>query len=231
MIAILVDDESSFPDPKESDDNGLVAVSKSLGVDRLIQAYKKGIFPWMKMDNEPHFWCWFSPNPRMVLFPGKLKISKSLKRSVNSAKFEIKIDYGFQDTMIACANAKRPGEQTTWIENDMIKDYSELFQLGIAHSIEAFFDGRRVGGLYGIALGKMFFGESMFHSIPEASKVCLVKLVEICRSAGVELIDCQVYTSHLEKMGGEEINRTRFLQILDSLLKPADSIVPWTSLR
>lgn len=229
MTTLLDEDEPTwFPDPINFDDDGLVAVSEKLGALRLIEAYQRGIFPWMKMDFAPHFWCWFSPNPRMVLFPEKLKISKSLNRVIEKKKFEIRVDHKFTETMRACASAARPKQEGTWIEEDMIRDYSELHSLGIAHSIEAFLDRERVGGLYGLAMGKVFFGESMFSTVSDASKVCLAYLVELSQKAGVELIDCQVHTSHLESLGGEEIPRKEYLNSLKSLASSSKSVIDWT---
>ena len=229
MTTILDEDEPTwFPDPMNFDDDGLVAVSEKLGTERLIEAYQRGIFPWMKMDFAPHFWCWFSPNPRMILVPEKLKISKSLNRVIQKKKFEIKVDHDFTETMRACASAERPKQESTWIEEDMIRDYSKLHSLGIAHSIEAFLDGERVGGLYGLAMEKVFFGESMFSTVSDASKVCLAYLVGLSHQAGVELIDCQVHTSHLESMGGEEIPRKQYLNFLRSLASSSKSVIDWT---
>ena len=232
MTTLLDEDEPTwFPDPINFDDDGLVAVSEKLGTQRLIEAYKSGIFPWMKMNFAPHFWCWFSPNPRMILLPKKLKISKSLNRVIQKKKFEIKVDHDFPETMRACASAKRPKQEATWIEEDMVRDYSELHSLGIAHSIEAFLGDERVGGLYGLAMGKVFFGESMFSTVSDASKVCLAYLVELSQHAGVELIDCQVYTSHLESMGGEEIPRKQYLNSLKSLASSSKSVIQWDFLK
>ena len=229
-MIFLLDDRypALLPDPEQGDENGMVAISKTLGTERIIAAYKKGIFPWMKMEQEPFYWCWFSPNPRMILVPEKLKISKSLNRVIQKKKFEIKVDHDFTETMRACASAERPKQESTWIEEDMIRDYSKLHSLGIAHSIEAFLDGERVGGLYGLAMEKVFFGESMFSTVSDASKVCLAYLVGLSHQAGVELIDCQVHTSHLESMGGEEIPRKQYLNFLRSLASSSKSVIDWT---
>jgi leucyl/phenylalanyl-tRNA---protein transferase len=228
MVTLLDEEEPSwFPNPLKADDEGLIAVSEKLGVDRLIEAYSQGIFPWMRLDHAPHFWCWFSPNPRMVLFPEKFKISTSLLRVINSKKFEIRVNHGFRETMKACATAKRPMQEATWIENDMIEDYSKLHKQGVAHSIEAFLDEERVGGLYGLALGQVFCGESMFHSQANASKVCLAYLVEISIKFGISMIDCQVHTPHLESMGAEEITRAKYIKLLKAYLTSKKSVVNW----
>ena len=231
-MIFLLDDQypSLIPDPEKADENGMVAVSKTLGAERLIAAYQKGIFPWLKMEKEPNYWCWFSPEPRMVLKPSNLKISRSLKKSLLSESFEIRIDHTFQDTMRSCAKSQRPGQESTWIEEDMIRDYTKLHELGITHSIEAFLEGKKVGGLYGLAMGKMFFGESMFHIVPEASKICLAHLVQLSCKYGIELIDCQAHTPHLEKMGAGEIPRNEFSEQLKNLLKDSQSVIPWKEL-
>ena len=228
MITLLDEENPTwFPDPKDSSEDGLVAVSEKLGTGRLVEAYRIGIFPWMKMDHSPNFWCWFSPNPRMVLYPEKLIISDSLQRVIKNGNFEIKVDFGFTETMRACASAKRPKQEATWIEEDMIREYTKLHNMGITHSVEAFLNGERVGGLYGLAMGEVFFGESMFHTVSNASKVCLVYLTDLCRKAGVRLIDCQVYTKHLESMGAEEITREQYLETLKNLISSPKSVIDW----
>jgi len=166
----------------------------------------------------------------MVLKPSNLKISRSLKKALLSESFEIRIDHTFEDTMRSCAKSPRPGQESTWIEEDMIRDYTKLHELGITHSIEAFLDGKKVGGLYGLAMGKMFFGESMFHIVPEASKICLTHLVQLSCKYGIELIDCQAHTPHLEKMGASEIPRNEFSEQLKNLLKDSQSVIPWKEL-
>ena len=220
-----------FPDPRKADDEGLLAMSRSLGPQRIIEAYKQGIFPWMKMERSPYFWCWFSPNPRMVLCPEDLKVSKSLERVIKSQKFEVRINFGFKETMQSCASAKRSDQVSTWIENDMIRDYSEIHRIGLAHSIEAFHENRRVGGLYGLAMGKIFFGESMFHLVPNASKICLVHLVKFSLLYGIELIDCQVPTNHLQSMGAKTMPRNQFLNSLNDLMVSENSVVDWKKIQ
>ena len=228
MVTLLDEEEPPwFPNLHKADDDGLIAVSEKLGTDRLIKAYSEGIFPWMRLDHAPHFWCWFSPNPRMVLFPEKFKVSTSLLRVINSKKFEIRVNHGFRETMKACATAKRPMQEATWIENDMIEDYSKLHEQGVAHSVEAFLDEERVGGLYGLALGQVFCGESMFHIEANASKVCLAYLVETSIKFGISMIDCQVHTPHLESMGAEEITRAKYIKLLKAYLTSKKSVVNW----
>ena len=167
-----------FPDPALSNKEGLVAVSETLGTERLILAYQNGIFHGSKLENI-HFGTGFSPDPRFLLFPKEFKISRSLKKAINENLFEIRINQNFRQTIQSCAQAERPDQESTWIENDMIEDYCKLNELGIAHSIEAYYENKLVGGLYGLHMGSSFFGESMFYKKPEASKVCLSKLVEL----------------------------------------------------
>ena len=221
------DNPQFFPDPRESDPDGLVAVSRTLGVDRLIHAYRNGIFPWLKMDYPPFLWCWFSPDPRMLLFPKEFKVSRSLGKAIKENRFEIKIDLDFRSTMEKCASVKRSHEESTWIESDMIEDYVRLHERGIAHSIEAYQDGELKGGLYGLSMGNLFFGESMFHLVPEASKVCMAKLVEIAIRKEFLFIDCQVSNPHLESMGARETERSLFLDLLEKGLSGEEQSIDW----
>jgi leucyl/phenylalanyl-tRNA--protein transferase len=225
----LLDEKNplSFPDPRESETDGFLAVSRTLGVDRLIHAYRNGIFPWMKMDFAPFLWCWFSPDPRMLLFPGDFKIPRSLKKAIREKRFEIKVDHDFRTTIESCSSIKRAKEESTWIESDMIEDYVRLHEQGIAHSVEAYQDGKLAGGLYGLSMGNLFFGESMFHLVPEASKACLAKLVEIAKRREFDFIDCQVYTEHLESMGAREVERSRFLDLLKEGLSSTNQPIDW----
>ena len=202
-----------FPDPSLCDQQGLVAISETLGTGRLILAYQKGIFPWLKMREYP-LWHWFSPDPRLILIPENFRYSRSLKKAIIDQRFEIRINQEFRKVMEFCARIKRPHEDGTWIEEDMIVDYQKLHHQGIAHSIEAYAEEELVGGLYGLCLGRSFFGESMFHKTPEASKVCLAKLVEISIQKKIHFIDCQVPTDHLQRMGASKVSRKQFLEKL-----------------
>ena len=232
MITLLDEhDPSWFPNLEELDDQGLVAVSEKLGPERIVVAYCLGIFPWMKMDYSPNFWCWFSPNPRMVLDPHQFKVSKSLRRVIRSEKFEIKINSDFPGTMRACASITRSNQDRSWIEDEMIRDYTILHEMGIAHSIEAYEDEKLVGGLYGLAMGKMFFGESMFHRVSNASKVCVAHLSSLSQKGGISLIDCQAHTPHLESLGAVEIPRTQYLERLKSLVDRRASVIDWQSIH
>tara|TARA_B100002019_G_scaffold2930_1_gene2376 strand:- start:4202 stop:4903 length:702 start_codon:yes stop_codon:yes gene_type:complete len=231
MSLVFLDNQSpeTFPDPRQSDAQGLVALSTNLGTTRLVAAYRQGIFPWMKMEQAPFLWCWYSPNPRMVLYPKEFKISRSLTRALKEERFEIRIDHNFAGVMRACASIKRPGQEKSWIEPEMEQDYGKLHRQGIAHSIEAYQEDKLVGGLYGLCLGKAFFGESMFHKVSEASKVCMAKLVEIAEQEGFHFIDCQVPNSFLSGLGAREIERSVFLSQLSEATKKGDPTTDWYS--
>ena len=199
--------------------NGLLCVGADLAPETIIAAYSRGIFPWFS-DGQPILW--WSPDPRMVLFPTEFKLSKSLARTVNRGAFEIRINNAFTEVVAACSEPRQPGGGT-WIVPEMRAAYSRLHALGIAHSIESWRDGKLVGGLYGLALGRMFFGESMFASETDASKVALVALVKKLQRDGFELIDCQQETRHLASFGARPIARQDFVQRLKELinLKPS----------
>lgn len=219
-----------LPDPELADSSGLVAVSTNLGTERLVAAYRKGIFPWFKMENLPHYWCWYSPNPRMLLYPSEFKISRSLKQTLKQNRFQIKIDQAFPEVIRGCATAKRPQQESTWIEPEMELDYTLLHHQGITHSVEAYFENQLVGGLYGLAIGRAFFGESMFHQLPEASKVCMNKLIEIALTYEIEFIDCQVNNPFLKSLGAREVPRTVFLRQLENATKQSQSVINWDEL-
>lgn len=212
-----------FPPVDEATAEGLVAVGGDLSIDRLIDAYRLGIFPWFS-PGQPVLW--WSPNPRAVLYPSKLHVSRSLRKTIRQEAFTIRFDCAFREVMTACA-APRSGSLGTWITDDMISAYGALHELGLAHSVEVWADQRLVGGLYGVALGGVFFGESMFSRVTDASKVALVHLVSFLRQHDVGLIDCQVTSPHLLSLGAEEIPRSRFLGELKSLDRP-DRPGRWT---
>lgn len=211
MIFRLNDNPWLFPDPKWAEPNGLLAIHGDLSVERLVAAYSCGIFPWYS-EGEPILW--YSPDPRMVLRPENFRYAKSLRRVVQSGRFEVRIDSCFEQVMRGCANMYREGQEGTWITEEMIEAYTRLHTHGLAHSFETFFDNQLVGGLYGVSLGRVFFGESMFHSMTDASKVAFVKLVEFCRSHGFDLIDAQQETPHLASLGATPMPREEFLDIL-----------------
>ncbi|OAI20454.1 leucyl/phenylalanyl-tRNA--protein transferase [Methylomonas lenta] len=203
----------AFPtlDQALEEPNGLIAVGGCLSPQRIINAYRHGIFPWFNPD-EPILW--WSPNPRLVLFPEKLKVSRSLNKTLRKQLFEIRLDSAFLSVIQACAEP-RPEQAGTWISNEMKQAYLQLHHLGIAHSVEAWQDGELAGGLYGISLGQVFFGESMFHRKTDASKVVFVHLVKQLTNWGYRLIDCQVKSEHLVSLGAEEISRDEFANLLN----------------
>lgn len=207
---------SSFP-PLEnalSEPNGLLAAGGDLSPQRLLEAYNKGIFPWF---NEGEPILWWSPDPRMVLFPNELKISRSLRRTLRKDHYQIRADSSFSQVMHACASPRK-GQAGTWIHPEMIAAYTTLHEMGLAHCVETWMDGDLVGGLYGVALGKVFFGESMFSRVPDASKIAFVHLVKQLQRWEFGLIDCQVKTGHLASLGAREISRQEFSQKLDTLI-------------
>lgn len=213
-----------FPDLDEADESGLLAIGGDLSVERLKLAYSKGIFPWYE-DGMPILW--WSPDPRMVLFPDRMIISHSLKQSIKKQQFTVTIDTAFEKVIGNCSKTPRKGEDGTWITREMKNAYIRLHEAGFAHSAEAWLDGELVGGLYGVALGKVFFGESMFHHVPNASKVAFYSLVEKLNKWGFEIIDAQVYTNHLESLGGEMIPRSQYIHILEKALLIEDEKGSW----
>lgn len=204
-----IDKDIWFPDVKEATSEGLLAVGGDLTVERLLLAYKSGIFPWFESE-EPLLW--WSPDPRFVLFPEKLKISKSMKRVLRNKDFTVTVNKAFKDVIKACSNIKRNGQEGTWITENMIKAYTKMHKLGFAKSVEVWEDEKLVGGLYGVDLNNgVFCGESMFAKTDNASKVALISFIQ---NTNYKLIDCQIYTNHLESLGAEEISRDAFLRYL-----------------
>ena len=203
--------------------NGLLCAGGDLSPGRLIEAYSHGIFPWFS-EGDPILW--WSPDPRMVLFPGELKVSRSLRKSVQHGGFETRFDTAFDAVIEECA-APRGGQAGTWIVPEMIEAYRRLNALGYAHSVESWRDGELAGGLYGVALGKVFFGESMFTRERDASKVALVRLVEKVREKGFRLIDCQQATRHLASLGAREIPRKAFAQLVRESIQYPPASEKW----
>ncbi|WP_339648541.1 leucyl/phenylalanyl-tRNA--protein transferase [uncultured Salegentibacter sp.] len=203
-----------FPPISEADEQGLLAIGGDLSIPRLIYAYNHGIFPWYD-DSQPVLW--WSPDPRMVLFPEKLKVSKSMKKLFKKEAFKVTFDTDFERVIEACAEIRREGQHGTWITPEIIKSYRELHEFNLARSVEVWQDDKLVGGLYGIYLKEqqVFCGESMFARVSNASKYGFITLVNQLKDEGVKLIDCQVYTKHLESLGAEEISRARFLKYLE----------------
>jgi leucyl/phenylalanyl-tRNA--protein transferase len=201
-----------FPPLKNAlrEPNGLLAVGGCLSSERLVNAYRHGVFPWFSGD-EPILW--WSPNPRLVLFPEKIRISKRLAKTIRQNKFDVTVNQAFDSVISKCAQ-QRVNAEGTWISNDIQRAYSKLHREGIAHSFEAWQNGELVGGLYGIALGNVFFGESMFHTVSDASKVAFSHCVQHLQTLGFQLIDCQVHSEHLVSLGAEEISRSDFSRLL-----------------
>lgn len=191
--------------------NGLLAVGGCLSTVRLLNAYRHGIFPWYNPD-EPILW--WSPNPRLVLLPENLRISHSLRKTLRKQFFEVSFDHAFNDVINACAETRK-NSGGTWISTEISQAYIKLYELGIAHSVEAWHDGTLAGGLYGVALGQVFFGESMFHRQTDASKIAFVTLVQKLSEWGYQLVDCQVHTHHLASLGAESITRSHFVKLLE----------------
>ena len=208
----LLRPEDPFPPVSKAlrSPNGLLAAGADLSAPRLLDAYSRGIFPWFS-EGDPILW--WSPHPRMVLFPDELKVSRSLRKAVARGTFETRYDTAFAEVMRECG-APRNGQAGTWIVPEMVAAYTRLHELGFAHSVESWKDGALAGGLYGILLGRVFFGESMFSRETDASKVALAKLVERVRGLGVRVIDCQQATRHLASLGAREIPRREFAQLL-----------------
>lgn len=209
----------TFPHASQANADGLLAVGGDLNPERLIYAYANGIFPWSDSDKTI---LWWSPDPRMVMFPEDFKISASLKQKIKSGKFTIKFDTQFDKIIENCAQTPRKHEDSTWITAKMKKAYGKLHQIGVAHSIETFFEDNLVGGLYGVSIGNIFFGESMFHTLSDASKVAFAALIDFAKSNDFSLVDCQMNTKHLESLGAREIPRSKFLKIIsESIAKPS----------
>jgi leucyl/phenylalanyl-tRNA--protein transferase len=205
-----------FPDPADAEPDGLLAVGGDLRPERLLGAYAQGIFPWYD-DRSPILW--WSPDPRLVLEPRELHVSRSLARTIRRGTYRVTADAAFDHVIRRCAAKGRPGQRGTWITDEMIEAYCELHRLGFAHSFEAWQEDRLAGGLYGISLGAAFFGESMFADARDASKVAFVRAVQWLAARGVRLVDCQVRTEHLASLGAREIPRSRFLARVEAALE------------
>jgi leucyl/phenylalanyl-tRNA--protein transferase len=204
-------EEPIFPDPEEAEPDGLLAVGGDLSPQRLLAAYASGIFPWYGEDSPI---LWWSTNPRLTLRPERLHLSRSLRRVLNRGTFTFTMDTAFGTVIRACGAAPRPDQQGTWIVPEMVDAYTALHDLGYAHSVEAWRDGELAGGLYGVSLGSAFFGESMFHAVPDASKAAFAVLVRQLARWGFTLVDCQQTTAHMLRFGAEELQRFRFLTML-----------------
>ncbi len=210
----VLDKDLWFPPVDEALDDGLLAIGGDLSTERLLLAYKSGIFPWFD-DELP---MWWSPNPRFVLYPKELHISKSMRQVIDRGQFRFTTNTAFTEVIRNCKQTTRTGQQGTWITDVVEQAYTQLHTLGYAHSAEAWQDGKLVGGLYGIRMGNVFFGESMYSHISNASKFAFIQYVQRLIQEGVQLIDCQVYTEHLESLGAGMIAREQFMEMLVELM-------------
>lgn len=221
-IAILSSLKPVFPDPGSADLSGMLAIGGNLNSATLTDAYSKGIFPWYE-EGSPILW--YSPDPRLILYPYKLKVTKSLKISLK--KYEVKYNTCFRKVIENCADMYRGMQDGTWITKDMKDAYIKLHKSGIAHSFETFYNGKLVGGLYGVVTGRIFVGESMFHLMPDASKAALYYLCETIKFSGFDFIDCQTETAHLISMGAELISRKDYLQMLKASINKEVIKIKW----
>lgn len=210
MPLYTIDKKLFFPPVELAEPDGLLAVGGDLSENRLLLAYRSGIFPWYEGDHV----LWWSPDPRFVLFPGEIKISKSMRAVLDKNSFAYSCNAAFDEVITYCRNIRRKGQDSTWITGEVRDAYMRLHRKGYAISAEAWLDGKLAGGLYGVRMGNIFFGESMFSRESNASKFAFIRLVDQLKNEGVQLIDCQVYTSHLESLGARMIPRIQFLQLL-----------------
>ncbi len=215
--------ELRFPPVDHATPEGLLAAGGDLSIPRLLEAYRQGIFPWYSA-GQPILW--WSPDPRAVLFPDRIKISRSLRKTLRRERFRVTADQDFRQVMLACAGPRR-GETGTWITEEMVDAYCQLHERGHAHSIETWLNGKLVGGLYGISIGRVFFGESMFSRVSDASKVATVYLCRQLQAWGFELIDCQIASPHLFTLGAEEIPRNQFRKLLTKGINQPDKTGCW----
>jgi leucyl/phenylalanyl-tRNA--protein transferase len=220
----LREDSLAFPDPRQASPEGILAAGGDLSQARLLAAYRQGIFPWYSAGDPI---LWWSPDPRFVLWPEDLRVSKSMRPYFNQRKFHVTFDHDFAAVMRACAATPRAGQYGTWITPEMLTAYAELHRAGYAHSVEVWRDEELVGGLYGLALGKVFFGESMFTRVSNASKFGFISLVRWLTAKGYQLIDCQQETGHLARLGAHAMPRTEFLGYLQQWAQPPYAPRSW----
>ncbi len=221
----LPDDELIFPAPELADEDGILAIGGDLSPERLLLAYQNGIFPWF---NEEDPIIWWSPDPRFVLLPHQLKVSKTMRQTLRRNVFTITLDTDFKSVLENCQAIRRNGQDGTWITGEMLAAYVRLHELGFAHSVEVWQEGALVGGLYGISLGKCFFGESMFAKVSNASKAGFITLVQHLETLGFDMIDCQTETEHLQSLGADFISRADFLEYLKLNNKKESWTGKWT---
>ncbi|MEW6672928.1 MAG: leucyl/phenylalanyl-tRNA--protein transferase [Thermodesulfobacteriota bacterium] len=225
MPVYLLNERMIFPPPRFAREDGLLAVGGDLSQERLLLAYRQGIFPWF-VENEPILW--WSPDPRLVLYPAEFRPSRSLQKIIRQKKFRITIDQAFRRVITACAQTRMNKNEQTWIGQEMIRAYCRLYASGYAHSIEAWNENQLAGGVYGVSLGRCFFGESMFTLVRDASKAALAALVEHLRKNSFNLIDCQVTTPHLIRLGAREIPRALFLKQLAKSVESPSAAERWS---
>lgn len=218
MAVYELSDEIVFPNPELSEDDGLLAFGGDLSIDRLLLAYSNGIFPWY---NEGEPILWWSPKPRFVLKPDEIKVSKSMKKIIKKGEFEVTFNNDFEGVISNC-KSMRENNEGTWITDEMKEAYIDLFNNGFALSVETYLDGELVGGLYGVIIGRCYFGESMFSKVSNASKISLITLAEVLKEQNFEFIDCQVYTPHLESMGAKMVEWNDFKAMLHRGIYQAD---------
>ncbi len=216
MSLWVLDNELIFPPVNTAESDGLLAIGGDLSPDRLLIAYQNGIFPWYEGEHI----LWWCPDPRFVLFPEEIRINKSVKPLLKRNEFDFSIDKAFSQVIHQCKKVTRAGQEGTWITDEVEKAFKKMHELGYAHSAEVWKNNELVGGLYGIKLGKIFFGESMFSKVSNASRFAFIKYVEQLRLEGIELIDCQIYTEYLESFGARMINRKNFIEQLNKLISP-----------
>jgi leucyl/phenylalanyl-tRNA--protein transferase len=214
MSLFALDKELVFPSVDMAEADGLLAIGGDLSPERLLLAYRNGIFPWYEGD----YILWWCPDPRFVLFPDELKITKDIKKLIANDAFTFTVNQAFKEVIYHCKEIKRPGQRGTWITNEVEKAYCRMHDLGYAHSAEVWRGNELIGGLYGIRLGKVFFGESMFSKISNASRFAFIKYIKQLKEEGIELIDCQVYTEYLKSFGARMIPRKDFIQYLNQLI-------------
>lgn len=215
MAIYALSDDLVFPNPELSEEDGLLAVGGDLSVDRLLVAYSNGIFPWYNKDEPILWWC---PKPRFILKPEDIRISKSMKKIIKKGEFVVTFDNDFEGVISNC-KSMRENEEGTWITDEMMQAYINMHNEGYALSVETYLDGELVGGLYGVIIGKCYFGESMFSKVSNASKIALITLAQRLQELNFEFIDCQVYTSHLESMGAKMVEWDEFKSMINNGLR------------
>lgn len=220
--------EIQFPDPEMADPSGILAVGGDLSPQRLLQAYQTGVFPWF---NESDPIVWWSPDPRMVLYPAEVKVSQSMRKVLRDKTFKVTLDHAFKAVITNCKAQKRAGQKGTWITQEMLDAYVLLHKQGYAHSVEVWKDDVLAGGLYGVSLGGFFAGESMFSKTTNASKVAFITLARVLEKLNFTMLDCQIYTKHLASLGAREISREQYLEELKRSLQQTTLKGNWGKMR